>query len=204
VNKVSTATTLVSLPNPSVYGQAITFTATVTSTVGTPTGSVDFYDDEVLMGAGTLNSSGEATFSTSAIQVGTHVVTAMYTGDSNYAASVGTLSPNQQVNKASTATTLVSLPNPSVYGQAITFTATVTSTVGTPTGSVDFYDDEVLMGAGTLNSSGEATFSTSALQVGTHVITATYSGDNNYAVSTGRLSSDQVVTFKVYLPLAIR
>jgi hypothetical protein len=187
-------------------GETVIFTATVVEGEPiTPTGSVDFYDDEILLGAGTLISSGEATFSTSTLPAGTHVITATYTGDDNFGASTGTLSPNQQVNKFSTTITLVSLPNPSVFGHAVTFTATVTSTIGTPTGSVDFYDDEILLGNGLLNSSGEATFTTSTLPVGTHVITATYTGDGNYAVSTGRLSSDQVVViFKVYLPLVIR
>jgi hypothetical protein len=105
-----------------------------------------------------------------------------------------------------TITLLSSSPNPSNVGETVIFTATVIEGEPiTPTGNIDFYDDEILLGAGTLNSSGEATFSTSTLPVGIHVITAIYTGDGNYAVSTGRLMPDQVVIiFKVYLPLVIR
>jgi uncharacterized repeat protein (TIGR01451 family) len=82
---------------------------------------------------------------------------------------------------ATTTTTLVSSPNPSQFGQAVTFTATVTGT--SPTGTVTFKDGAAVLGTGTLNN-GHATFTTSSLTTGSHSITATYGGDANNAGST--------------------
>jgi hypothetical protein len=91
-----------------------------------------------------------------------------------------------------TTTTLTSSPNPSVGGQSVTFTATVAASgSGVPTGTVTFTDGSTSLGAGTL-SGGIATFSTSALTAGTHSITATYSGDANFAGSTSVLLSQTV------------
>jgi len=101
----------------------------------------------------------------------------------------------------STTTSVTSTPNPSVYGQSVTFTATVTSTVNMPTGSVQFYADGAALGSPVTLSNGQASLSTSALAIGTHAITATYSGDANHSSSTSN-QVDQIVTgFSVYLPL---
>jgi Bacterial Ig-like domain (group 3) len=85
-----------------------------------------------------------------------------------------------------TMTTLTSSANPSQFGQAVTFTATVTAQQGkgTPTGTVSFYDGTTNMGNANLNSSGVATLTTSTLSVGTHSMTATYNGDTKFAPST--------------------
>jgi hypothetical protein len=84
-----------------------------------------------------------------------------------------------------TTTTLTSSPNPSNFGQAVTFTAAVTARVGgPPTGTVSFYDGTTNIGNSNLNSTGVATLTTSTLSVGTHGITATYNGDSNFATST--------------------
>lgn len=79
-----------------------------------------------------------------------------------------------EVIKANTTTTVTSSQNPSTYGQPVTFTATVTAVApggGTPTGTVTFYDGTTVLGTATLNSSGQATFTTSSLFIGTHPIT---------------------------------
>ena len=95
-----------------------------------------------------------------------------------------------------TTTTLASSPNPSSFGQSVTFTATVVPErgfyKGTPTGSATFYDAAVSMGSANLNGSGVATFSTGTLIVGTHSITATYNGDSNFASSTSQPLSQVV------------
>ena len=77
-----------------------------------------------------------------------------------------------------TATTVLSSANPSSLGQSVTFTATVTSG-GSPVtaGTVDFIDGATtLVSIVALNGSGQAAFTTSALAVGSHPITASYSG----------------------------
>jgi hypothetical protein len=199
VNQVTTTTALTSGTNPSVAGQPVTFTATITpATSGgvTPTGTVSFMDGTTQIGTGTLDSSGTATFTTSALDVsGTpHSITAVYGGDANYATSTSS-AVSQVVNQASTTTTLTSDVNPSAPGQTVTFTATVAAAspgAGTPTGTVDFLDNGTQIGTGTLNASGVATFSSSTLTTGTHAITAMYVGDENYTTSTSDAVSQVV------------
>jgi hypothetical protein len=53
-----------------------------------------------------------------------------------------------------------------------------------PTGTVNFLDGTTLLGSGSLNSSGVATFATSKLTVGKHSVTAGYGGDANYLTVT--------------------
>ena len=84
-----------------------------------------------------------------------------------------------------TATMLVSSPNPSGVGQAVTFTATVTPRgTGTPTGTVSFFDGTTNIGKSALNSNGVAVLTISTLSVGTHSMTAVYSGDAHFGSST--------------------
>jgi hypothetical protein len=84
----TTTTSLSSSPNPSTYGQAVTFTANVISYAGArPDGEiVSFMKGKTLLGTGML-TSGSATFATSTLKVGTPTVTAVYAGDSNFAGS---------------------------------------------------------------------------------------------------------------------
>jgi hypothetical protein len=180
--KPASSTTVASSLNPSTFGQAVTFTATVTATSGTPTGTVIFKNGTTTLGTGTL-SAGKAAFTTAALTVGTHSITAVYSGDANFA---GSTSPalSQVVKQAATTTSVVSSMNPSGLGQAVTFTATVKpATSGTPTGTVTFKDGATTLGTGTL-SGGKATFTTSALTLGSHSITASYGGDANFTAST--------------------
>ena len=82
-----------------------------------------------------------------------------------------------------TTTTLNAAPNPSVPGQVVTCTATVTSASGTPTGTVTFRDGTTILGTGTLNGAGQASFTTGGLSLGTHAMTAEYGGSANFAPS---------------------
>ena len=95
---------------------------------------------------------------------------------------------------APTTTALTSSLNPSSFGQSVTFTATATSEgfKVTPTGTVTFFDGSTSLGTANLNTSAQATLSTSTLTVGTHNITATYNGDSNYASSTSSVVSQLV------------
>jgi hypothetical protein len=89
--------------------------------------------------------------------------------------------------QANTMTTLTSTPNPSTSGQAVTFTATVTPTggaTGTPAGTVNFLSGTTTLFSTTLNSTGEATFTTSTLPAGTTKVTAAYAGNTSFAGST--------------------
>ena len=193
-SKTSTTTALQSSLNPSAFGQSVTFTATVTPTSGTGTasGTVTFMDGSSTLGSRTLDSSGQAAYSTSSLAVGPHSITAAYGGDSNYKGSTSP-SLSQVVNQSSTTTSVTSSANPSTFGQSVTFTATVNwSGAGTPTGSVTFMDGGTTLGTSPLNGSGQATYTTSSLAVGTHSITASYGGDSNFSGSTSPALSQVV------------
>ena len=87
------------------------------------------------------------------------------------------------LNSGGTVVTDASSSNPSFFGQAVTFTATIKASftqVGTPTGSVKFFDGANLLGTASLDSHSQASFTTSNLSVGTHNIRARYSGDLNF------------------------
>ncbi len=197
VTSTPTTTVLSSSTNPSVFGQSVTFTATVTGSSGTPTGTVTFKNGANTLGTGTLNGSGIATFSTSALAVGgPYSITAVYGGDSSNLTSTSSAT-SQVVNQAGTTTTLSASPNPSVLGQSVTFTVTVAPVSpgsGTPTGSVSFFDGATLLGTGTL-SSGSASFSTSSLSVASHSITAVYAGDSSFTGSTSSATTQVVNAF---------
>jgi hypothetical protein len=179
--------------NPAVFGQALTFTATLSAVApgaGTPTGAVDFKE-----GATDLTPSrvgvigGVATFSTSALKVGSHTITASYFGDGHFLTSMGdTSAVPQVVNQASSAVAVSSFPNASVFGQAVTFTATVSAVVpgaGTPTGTATFAEGTTLLASNVALVAGKATFSTAGLAVGSNTVTASYSGDTNFLTGTG-------------------
>ena len=196
----ATTTNLSSSLNPSTYGQAVTFTANVTGPGGTPTGSVTFSDGATQLGTATL-SSGNATFTTSVLTAGGHSITASYSGDTNFAAGIsGPLAQN--VNQATTTTGAVSSTIPSIYGQPITFTATVSSLGGTPTGTVTFTDGANTLGTRSVDPTGNATFTTASLSVGPHSITAAYGGDLNFASSASSAISQVVNQASTTLVLA--
>jgi hypothetical protein len=85
--RLPTATALLSSPNPSTAGQSVTFTATVTAASGTPTGAVAFREGATTLGSASVDGSGIATFTTSALGAGSHAVVASYGGDATFAAS---------------------------------------------------------------------------------------------------------------------
>jgi len=191
VNKSATMVTAISSANPSVFGQAVTFTATVSSPAGIPTGTVTFLDGATSLGTGTLDSSGMATLTTASLAVGAHSITTSYGGDTNFNPSNS--SPlAQTVNKGATTVTAISSANPSVFGQPVTFTATVSSAAGIPTGTVTFLDGATSLGTGALDSSGIATLTTASLAVGAHSITASYGGDANFNPSSSSALSQTV------------
>ena len=190
--KQKTTTTVTSSLNPSVYGEKVTFTATVKpSGSGSPNGSVEFLDGTTVLGTGTLPSTGgKVSFSTTSLGGGTHSITAKYEGSSTYNGSTSS-ALSQVIQKAGVAATLTSSLNPSVFGKTVTFTATVSSTNGNPTGTVTFENNGTSIGTGTL-SGGKATFATAALPVGTDSITAVYGGNTNFYGKTSAAISEKV------------
>src|SRR5205823_2238783 len=192
VSKADTSTALTSSVNPSVFGQSVTLTATVTAVApgaGTGRGTGRVKDGGSTLGTGPL-SGGVATFTTSTLTVGPHSLTADYGGDSNFNTSSGALTQN--VSKADTSTALTSSVNPSVFGQSVTLTATVTAVApgaGTRTGTVTFKDGGSTLGRSEERRGGEEC-TTSTLTVGPHSLTADYGGDSNFNTSSGALTQN--------------
>jgi hypothetical protein len=207
----STTTTLVSNPNPSAFGASVSFTATVVTGAGTGnlTGTVSFLDGTTGLAAkipvGASVTSGNTTtatasFSTAALAVGLHSITASYSNTLDPTHFDSTSAILVQTVLESTATTLVSSANPSAVGQSVTFTATVAALAGgtvPPDGTVTFADGSTTLNVATLSAGGVATYTTAALANGLHSITATYSGDSAQQIS---VSVSKIVKQDVLAP----
>jgi uncharacterized repeat protein (TIGR01451 family) len=186
VNKIATTTTVGTSKSPSVFGESVTFSATVSGSGAA--GTVSFKDGTTTIGSGTL-SGGTATFATTSLSVGAHTITAVYGGNAGF---TGSTSPGitQTVNKAATTTNVSAVPNTSKPGEPVEFTATVAVTApatGTPTGMVTFTEGATTLGTGTLTS-GKATFTTADLTIGSHTVTASYEGSTAFETSTGMVT----------------
>ncbi|MGW9105936.1 Ig-like domain repeat protein, partial [Streptomyces virginiae] len=188
----SSTTTVTSAPDPSVFGQSVTFTATVQQEVAgpTPTGSVEFVVDGIPVATVPLDMSGQAQYTTSGLEVGLHGMEANYSGDAEYDPSTG--ADTQEVTLANTTTTLSFDPEPSVCGEMVTATAQVTPVppgAGTPTGLVSFIvsDDGPVLTA-PVDVNGQAQVSFSALDVGLHQAAAFYTGDADFNGSNSPLT----------------
>jgi len=174
---------LTSSLNPSISGANVVFTATL-SGVGSliPTGSVTFSDGASTLATVQLGATGAGSLQTAALTVGSHTITASYSGDSNYAVAFSFLI--QTVQSANTQVALTASANPATYATPVSLSATVTSNGGLATGTVNFTDGGTAIGSATLNAGGVATLSTSSLAPGTHSIVANYAGDGRASAST--------------------
>ena len=121
VNKAATTVALAASPNPATKGQAVTLSATVSP--ATATGTLQFFDGASLLGTASV-VSGAGSLATSALAAGSHSLTVTYSGDATNSPSTSAVF-TETVNKAATTATLTSSLNPSVSGQAVTFTALV-------------------------------------------------------------------------------
>jgi len=189
VSAASTTTTIASSAanSTAMFGQSVTFTVTVGAVApgaGTPTGTVQLQVDGNNLGS-PLYGYGTFSLATSALSLGTHTITASYSGDANFIASTAAAF-SQIVIPASTTTTVTSSSSSSVFGQVVTVAAAVT-TIGTatPAGTVSFLlDGSTPLGNGTLDNTGQASVPVAGLSLGTHTITASYSGNANFIAST--------------------
>ena len=185
VGKDATTATLAASPNPAAAGTAVTLSAAVSP--ATATGTVQFLDGATVLGAATLNN-GTASLTTSALAVGSHALKAAYSGDATDASATSAVLTLSVVKSATTAALTSSL-NPSVSGHVVTFTAQVSPAAAT--GSIQFKDGSSLLGTVTV-SGGSAALAISTLSVGTHSITAIYSGDANHTGSTSPVLTQTV------------
>jgi len=185
----TTRTTVTSSANPSTYGSAVSFAATVTSAGGSPTGTVQFAVDGASLGGPVGLAGGSASSpSVATLAVGNHAVTADYipADPGLFDAGSGSLEGGQVVGKAAVTVTLSATPAewevsvPVVFRATVARVATVApgSSIGA-TGTVDFSID-----GGTARSApvvaGIAVLPPTALAQGPQTITATYSGDGSF------------------------
>ncbi len=188
-NISNTATTLTSSPNPSTYGQAVTFTSAVTP--APPDGETVSFQYQIgrksySLGSGTL-LGGSASLASSGLPPGTDSVVAAYGGDSKLVGSASK-ALKQGVTTAGTTTALASSLNPSNVGQSVTFTASVSPKFsGTPTGTMVFYDGTTKLGSKEVKG-GVAELTTKKLTSGTHTIRATYGGSKDFTGSSAALT----------------
>ncbi len=130
---------------------------------------------------------GTVSFAYSALQPGSHSITAVYAGDANYVSSTSN-AVTVVVNQATPTIALTpSIASPAIYGQAVTFTAALTppnSVTQVPTGSVQFFDGATSLGTVNVDGSGNAALTLSGptlLNAGSHSIKAVYSGDSTFS-----------------------
>jgi hypothetical protein len=196
-----TTTALTSTLNSSSVGQVITFTATVTPPpaveLGPVSGTATFAEGSNVLATAAV-VSGIATFPTSALNAGTHSITASYHGAGVFSSSTSPVF-SQTVLPAPTVTVLDSSMNPSNVGDSVTYTARVGSGFGTPSGTVTFQDGGTTLATGTLDAGGNAGFTTSALTQGSHSITAAYAGGSAFAASTSLALTEIVEPVQIIL-----
>ncbi len=197
----ATTTGLVSSAPTASVGSSITFTASVTAPTGSPSGTVTFLDGSATIGTATLTTNGTttsaATFSTSALTAGTHTITASFQGSTGFNPSTSNAVTETITVPVTPTTTIVSSSAASAsVGAAVVFTANVSASAGTPTGTVTFLDGTTTIGTGTLVASSataaNATFTTSSLAAGSHAITASYPGTATFGPSTSSVLTETI------------
>lgn len=205
-------------PNPSSFGQPVSFTGTVSGQpttvqqsqiVPAPTNAMRLFSNGFTpanvvndcrdVSVSTTGGTTGATCSTTQLALGRDSVGFYYEGDGNYVPSPLSPTVTQTVGKAATATSLSDNgPNPSGVGQTVIFTATVSPNPsgGTaPTGTLTFTSGDNTLCSSPVSTSGgktTATCSTKNLPLGRDSVTASYGGDANYSASTSPAITQQV------------
>jgi hypothetical protein len=180
---VATVTTLVSSLNPSYSSQSLTLTATVTSqSSGTPTGTLTFFDGGTQLSQAALNANGQGQVSASGLSVGSHSITAQYSGDANFAASVGTVA--QIVNAPPTPVSISVTPNNPVLFTGDTQQFAATGQYGDGS-SLDLTNMAAWNSSDTTVATFNASGLASAVGGGNTNTTATYNGMASSTVNLG-------------------
>jgi hypothetical protein len=183
-----TATGLSASAAASVWGETVRLTALVHAIApgaGLRTGTVDFFDGAVRLGAAAVQPDGTAALALSSLAVGSHSLTALYNGDGNFlGSSAGAVT--HTVARAPVSVVISSSPNPSGFGEPVVITAEVAAVApgaGAPAGTVELFNDGVSLGTAAVtfaNGRYVASLTTTSMAVGTHALTGSYSGDNDF------------------------
>lgn len=195
VEKLDSVTTLHSVSPTIEYATNITFTASVASGSASvdaaPTGTVTFMDGTVILGTSELDEGGIAKLSKRGLMVDTHLVQAIYNGDSLYAVSESS-QLLQKVQLIKTETLLTISRSSIAYGDTITLNAAVSNSSANPVlpnGGVVFF----MNGSTTLGQfsavNGAASMMLSTLEAGEYSLTAEYKGDATHSSSISQASA---------------
>ena len=160
---------------PANYGATVTFTATLPSAA---TGTVTFKDGSTTLGTGGI-SSASATFPTALLSVGSHSITAVWVGDTNYSGSTSS-ALSQAIAKSAVSITFAASPNPSIYGDALRLTFGFSGAGATPTGTATLSDGATTLATVNLDGSGNAAYTLQNPNAGSHNLKIVYNGDANY------------------------
>jgi len=199
VERVPTATSVTSTPNPSQVDEAVA----VTATISVPSGlnpyagagaQVQFQIDGVDFGApvSVVSSQASITIPANTLTTGTHLVSAIAAQTATHAGSTGT--HHQVADPTATAVTVTSTANPIEYGAGLTLQATVSAANATPTGTVDFaVDGNPVCQDVALDGVGEAScVPPTPLLPGAHDVVVDYAGDATFDPSQGRMTQQVV------------
>ena len=206
LTETSTSTTALTLGTANAYpGQTVSLKAVVSPTTGVtpiPTGVVTFYYGSTPIVTAALDNTGTATssFAAPAVSGSPYSITAYYSDDAVYATSTSAAQTlNVLATPVATTTTIASSNLAANLGASVTFTATVSSLVGPPAGSVKFMDGTTLLSTVTLAgaTSSTASLTLTTLTAGTHSVTAVYQASTTWATSTSTAVSE-VVTAPAY------
>lgn len=161
--------------NPSADGSAVILTATLTGSGVNPTGTVQFRDGGSLLTTKAISGS-IATYSTGFLAPGTHSITAVYGGNSNYVATTSAVF-SQVVNDITPTVSVSCSPNPITYGSQ---TTTCTTTVsGGATGSVVWTINGTAWTTNTLSGGTASAGGFAGYSAGSYTIGVAYEGDSN-------------------------
>eukprot|EP00456_Euglypha_rotunda_P031026 TRINITY_DN2418_c0_g2_i2.p1 TRINITY_DN2418_c0_g2~~TRINITY_DN2418_c0_g2_i2.p1 ORF type:complete len:870 (+),score=123.75 TRINITY_DN2418_c0_g2_i2:229-2610(+) len=175
----TTTTALTFSPSSPSSTDSVTFTATVTSSKGTPSGDVQFKQGSTVLSTSTLDN-GVATFQTSSLSLGSNTIVALYVGSTSFQSS----SKDVVVSiKATTSIVLAFSPSSPTTQTPITLTSTISTGSGTPSGNVEFKEGTTVLATSAVTGSGIAS-TTATLGVGSHSISAKYLGDGTHFEST--------------------
>ncbi len=190
---ITGAVTLSSSSAQVIHGNPVSLTAAVAPINGLePTGQIDFFSNGNRLGTSTL-IEGQASFTTSNLDLGLNKISAAYSGDS-YFVPAGS-SSIEVTNQVPSSTTITLPAANAIAGTAVTFTAAVSPIIDAvgPTGTMQFFADGKQLGNPVPVAGGSAVLTTNALTGGIHQISAAYSGDDAYESSSSAELSETVL-----------
>jgi len=196
-NQSATIGPLVASNSTPYAGQTIQLTATVKSSLTNgpdPAGTVQYVEDGTVLGTATI-ASDVATFTTPALQTGTHIFSAIYQGDSLHSVNhFGKLSISVPVQQSTTTTLTVGPNGLAGIGQAVQMTAAqVSSSAGPVTvGTVNFTDGVVQLGSANLDGTDKASLTLTDLGSGSHSLVASYAENSQFSSSSSPSTTEVI------------